>query len=149
MLVPPEELIDGAVRTLLDAVLPDLATRYARGQLYAVVDVLRNLRDRIELRASHADLEAESATQALAAAATALRAAGGADAAARLDAAAAAAPAAPALARVAVLREALVDALEVATAAEARAPLESHLVQQALRDVACLKPSLLNEISKG
>jgi hypothetical protein len=149
MLVPPEALIDGAVQTLLDAVLPDVGTRYARGQLYAVVDVLRNLRDRIEPSATLAEAEAASAARSLAAAVEHLRAAGDADAAARVEAATAAAPPAPAVARAAALREVIVVALEAATAAEARAALESHLVQQALRDVAVLKPSLLHEISKG
>ena len=149
MLVPPEALIDGAVHTLLDAVLPDVGTRYARGQLYAVVDVLRNLRDRIEPSATLAEAEAASAARSLAAAVEHLRAAGDADTAAQVAAATAAAPPAPAVARAAALREVIVAALEAATAAEARAALESHLVHQALRDVAVLKPSLLPEISKG
>ena len=40
MTIPLEALIDGAVRTLTEAVLPDVTSRFARGQLFAVVDVL-------------------------------------------------------------------------------------------------------------
>ena len=70
-----ERLIDGVVQTLTDAVLPDLATPFARGQLYAAVDVLRNLRDRVEPRADLADAESDSAVAALAADDAALAAA--------------------------------------------------------------------------
>ena len=65
MLIPPEELLDGAVATLLESVLPALGTRFARGQLYAVVDVLRNLRDRVEPRCAALAAEAASAEAAL------------------------------------------------------------------------------------
>src|SRR6187549_1130268 len=60
-----ERLIDGVVQTLTTAVLPDLATPFARGQLYAAVDVLRNLRDRVESRADLATAESDSAVTAL------------------------------------------------------------------------------------
>jgi len=52
MTIPVETLIDGLARTLTDAVLPDVTSRFARGQLFAVVDVLRNLRDRLEVKAA-------------------------------------------------------------------------------------------------
>jgi hypothetical protein len=148
MLLPPEALIDGAVRTLVDAVLPDVATRFARGQLYAVVDVLRNLRDRVEERAALLEAEAVSGVAALERTVAALRAAGAADAAARVASTLGGVPAASPLERAAAVREALVVALE-ATPPEARAALDAHLADQALRDVMVLKPSLLNEISKG
>ena len=66
MRIPVERLIDGVVQTLTESVLPDLATPFARGQLYAAVDVLKNLRDRVEPRADLADAESDSATAALA-----------------------------------------------------------------------------------
>lgn len=146
-------LVDGVVQTLLDAVLPDLATPYARGQLYAAVDVLRNLRDRIEPRA---DLAAEESASAAAALERTLAALGDhPDAAAAIHGALAAAPAAPALARAAALRAALVAALHTIeglppdVARAARAPLLAHLGAQGMRDVAVLKPSMLGEISRG
>src|SRR5881275_3118225 len=72
MTIPLEALIDGAVRTLTEAVLPDVTSRFARGQLFAVVDVLRNLRDRLEVKAALHEAEAASAAAALERAAAAL-----------------------------------------------------------------------------
>jgi hypothetical protein len=148
-----ERLVDGVVETLVDAVLPDLATPYARGQLYAAVDVLRNLRDRIAPRADLATEESDAAVAALERTLAAL--ADASAAAATIRAALAAAPAAPPLARTAALRAALVAALhaievlppEVARAA--RGPILEHLGAQTMRDVAVLKPSMLGEISRG
>ncbi|MCC6763657.1 MAG: hypothetical protein IT293_03260 [Deltaproteobacteria bacterium] len=154
MRIAAEQLIDGVVQTLIDAVLPDVASPFARGQLYAAVDVLRNLRDRVEPRADQAEEESASAVAALDRALAAL-----ADAAPaladRLRAALAAAPAAPPPARVAAVRAVLADALEaIATlpadvARAARRPLAEHLGAQVMRDVAPLKPSMLGEISRG
>ena len=153
MRVPAERLIDGVVQTLVDAVLPDLTTPFARGQLYAAVDVLRNLRDRVEPRADLAEAESESAAAALAAAVAALGA--GSPVGAGIAATLAALPATPPAARQTALRAALVDALTAiatlpqATARPARAPIAQHLGAQAMRDVAVLKPSMLGEISRG
>jgi hypothetical protein len=153
MLTSVERLIDGAVQTLTEAVLPNLATPFARGQLYATVDVLRNLRDRVEPRADLATAESDSAAAALARAAAALT-----DVPAladRMTDTLRTVPAAPPAARNAALRAALVDALTAIAALpaeqarRARAPLAEHLGAQAMRDVAVLKPSMLSEISRG
>ena len=150
-----DTLIDGVVQTLLDTVLPDVRTRFARGQLWAAIDVLRNLRDRVELRASLLTEEADSAAAALARVETALHAAGAAADAARIAELRTAAPPAPPLARAVALRAALVatvpllDALPASAGAAARTALGEHLAAQAMRDLAVLKPSLLAEISKG
>jgi len=155
MTVPVESLVDGAVRTLLDAVAPAVGSRYARGQLYAVIDVLRNLRDRIEERAALAEADAAGAADALARIVVALRAADAAGAADAIAAAVRAAPDGPPAARAAALAAALVRASEVlaalpgAQAAAARAALEACLVDRAFRGIAHLKPSLLAEISRG
>jgi hypothetical protein len=146
-----QTLLDGVMRTLREAVLPSVEGRFARGQLFAVLDVLQNLRDRVEPRADLDDAEAASAETALRAVVATL----GRDEAAPLVAALAGAPTGPPAARVAALRAALVRALAVlddlpeATTAPARAALAQHLAAQAMRDVATLKPSLLEEISKG
>ena len=147
-MIPLETLLDGLVRTLTESVLPDVGSRFARGQLYAVVDVLRNLRDRVEPRAELLAAEAESAAAALERVAAVL------DDDALRDALAAAASA-PLDARVLALRAALVDALARIDALpddrarEARAALNAHLAAQAMRDLMVVKPSLLSEISKG
>ena len=158
MLIPPETLIDGCVRTLIDAVLPSVDSRVARGQVYAVVDVLRNLRDRVEERAAHLTAEAESAHASLLRAAEALTACAetpAREAGARLAALLAAAPAAPLAARLDALRAGVASALEALetlgepAATGARAALGGHFAAQSIRDVSTLKPSLLAEISKG
>lgn len=157
MRIPAERLIDGIVQTLIDAVLPDVASPFARGQLYAAVDVLRNLRDRVEPRAALADEESASGLAALERALGILADAAPA-VATRLRDVIAAVPAAPPAARVDAVRAALVDAeLAIATLAAdapaaaraARAPIAEHLGAQAMRDVATLKPSMLGEISRG
>jgi hypothetical protein len=152
--LPVETLLDGVVHTLTTAVLPGVTSRFARGQLYAAVDVLRNLRDRVEVKASLLDAEAASAAEALTAVIAALRDGGAAGPAAVLAEAVASAPHAPGE-RVVALRAALVLALEAVDAAppsvaeRARAALAAHLAAQAIRDLAVLKPSLLGEISRG
>jgi hypothetical protein len=155
MLIPVEELIDGVVRTLGDAVLPDVGTGAARAQLYAAIDVLQNLRDRVEEKTELLVAEADSARAALADAVAALRAAGAEAAAARIGDALAATAAHPPAAAAAGLRAAVGAALEVLDslpaeiAGAARQAIAAHLVTQAFRDVAVTKPSLLGEISKG
>lgn len=147
-MIPLETLLDGLVRTLTESVLPDVGSRFARGQLYATIDVLRNLRDRIEPKAALLAAEAESAAAALERVAAVL------DDRPLRDALAAAARA-PLDARVVALRAALVDvlaridALPDERAREARPAVNAHLAAQAMRDLAVVKPSLLSEISKG
>jgi hypothetical protein len=153
MLVPVETLIDGVVRTLTERVLPDITTRFARGQLYAVIDVLQNLRDRVEPRAALLDQEADAIAATLGRVLGLL--AGSDPSTDRLRAAIAAVPASPPAARAVALRAAVVTALEsidgmppVATVA-ARAAIAEYLAAQTMRDLAVLKPSLVGEISKG
>jgi hypothetical protein len=155
VLISPEVLLQGCVRTLLEAVLPDVSSRFARGQLYAVADVLRNLEARVEEKGALFAAEAASARGALGRARDAL----GAD------------PLAGEIARDLAesevlapreaaerLRAGLVAALETLHARPdgesdparvARSALGAHVAAQALRDVSLLKPSLLREISKG
>ncbi len=158
MLIPPEQLIDGCVRTLLETVLPGIESRFARGQLYAVADVLRNLRDRVEEKAAPLELEAQSLHDSLARAANALRASGHTaayDVGLRIEHSLAAAPTAPLAARLGALRTVMTSTLEALDGiAEdviqgAKAALGGHFAAQAVREVMVLKPSLLSEISKG
>jgi hypothetical protein len=152
--VPVEALIDGVVHTLTALVLPAVSSRFARGQLYAAVDVLRNLRDRVEPKAALLEMEAASADRALVEAVRLLGAGGAPEAARRIADAAAAAPE-PLPERLAALRAALalayetIAALPDEVAAQMRRPLDEHLATQTMRDLAVLKPSLLGEISRG
>ena len=61
MLIPIERLIDGCMQTLREEVLPEVASRAVRGRVWAVLDVLNNLRDRIEEKLAPATTEADSA----------------------------------------------------------------------------------------
>ena len=158
MLIPPEQLIDGCVRTLLETVLPGIESRFARGQLYAVADVLRNLRDRVEEKNAPLELEAQSLQDSLGRAASALRASGetaASDVGLRITNSLAAVPTAPLAARLGALRTVLASALEALDGlAEdvtqgARAALGGHFAAQAVRELLLVKPSLLSEISKG
>ena len=155
MLIPVETLIDGCMRTLSEDVLPNVDSRFARGRLYAVMDVLNNMRDRIEQKASLLAAESDSASAALEQIAAALREAGHEQQARGVEAALGAAPADPPAERAAALRRALVSAIDALydlpseMPEAARAALGAHLGPQAVRDVITLKPSLLSEISKG
>jgi hypothetical protein len=127
-------------------------TALARGQLFTVVDVLRNPADCLEVKAALHDAEATSATAALERTRIIL---GTSPAAGRLAEALAAVPAGPPAERTAALRALLVTTLEVidalpdTLATPARVALAEHLAAQTMRDIAVLKPSLLGEISKG
>jgi hypothetical protein len=155
MAIAIERLIDGCLETLREDVLPDVGTAFARGQVWAVMDILQNLRDRVEVKQVFAIEEAGSAEAALARTAALLRDAGCADKAGTLDSLLSAAAAAAPGERVVALREALVGALRALHAQPGglsdagREALASHLAPQTVRDIAVLKPSLLNEISKG
>jgi hypothetical protein len=151
VLIPPERLIDGCLHTLREEVLPELSSRAVRGRLWAVLDVLNNLRDRIEPKRAPAEAESNSAEQALRGLAAAFRDAGRAQEAGDLERALADAPAAP-VERAAALRVLLAGAITArpeGLAGAEQAALRAHLAPQALRDLALLKPSLLAEISKG
>ena len=152
MLIPIERLIDGCMQTLREEVLPEVASRAVRGRVWAVLDVLHNLRDRIEEKAAPAATEADSAYEALARLAAAQRAGADPEGAALLERALAAAPTGPPLSRAAALRAALAEAIAARPRGLGeleREALRGHLAAQALRDVMPLKPSLLSEISKG
>jgi hypothetical protein len=152
MRIPPERLLAGIARTLVEEVLPHVEPRRARGQLYACVDVLRNLERRVEPARAPLEAEAASIEAALGGAAKALRAVADDARAAPIEAALGGWPSAP-TERAAAARAALCEALEQLAGCELatlRAALGGHLARQALRDLAPLAPgSLLEEISHG
>ena len=110
-------LLDGVMRTLREAVLPAVQGRVARAQLFAVLDVLQNLRDRVESKAALDDAEAESAdARPHAGRSRAIGPNAGAALAEGLEAA----PEAPPAARAAALRALLVRAFDVLDGAARR-----------------------------
>jgi len=158
VLIPPEQLLDGCVRTLLETVLPSVESRFARGQLYTVADVLRNLRDRVEEKTAPLELETQSLCDSLGRAAGALRASGSVaayDVGLRIEHSLEAAPRVPLAARLGALRTVMSSALEALdglpedSTQSAKAALGGHFAAQAVRELMTLKPSLLSEISKG
>jgi hypothetical protein len=148
--VAPQALIAGVVRALQEQVLPQLASRTARGQLWAAIDVLRNLSARIEPARAPLEEEAQSAETALRGLAAQAPAPLAKEIAMRL-----ARPSGDAAARVASLRALLcdaferLDALEPARADALRPLLGGHLASQVIRDLSRFQGSLLDEISKG
>ena len=64
MQILPEELVDGCVRTLQERVLPALSSRFARGQLYAVLEVVGSLQGQLAWGGMLLDSEASSLTSA-------------------------------------------------------------------------------------
>lgn len=157
MYITLERLIDGCIRTLHDGVMPEVGTRIARGQVWAVIDILQNMRNRIEEKVELLAAESDSAEQALEQLGVALRDSGAEDAAAALARACDAAPAGPAAERAGALRAALVQAIDAlyalpsrdALPEAAREALGAHLGPQAVRDVLPLTRTKLGEISKG
>lgn len=155
MRIAPQTLIEGVVRTLHEQVIPHVESGTARGQLWAAIDVLRNLAGRVEAAIAPQEEEARSAMASLTALAARLRDAGDARDAAEIERRLAEAPAVPMRARVDALREtvsaafAQLDTLPAERADALRPILGGHLAAQAVRDLAALQPSLLEEISRG
>jgi hypothetical protein len=148
--VAPRALLAGVVRALQEQVLPHLATRTARGQLWAAIDVLRNLSARIEPARAPFEEEARSAEGALRGLAARAPESLAAEVTSRLDALPG-----DAGARVDALRALLrdvferLDALPPERATALRALLGGHLAGQVIRDLSRFQGSLLDEISKG
>jgi hypothetical protein len=155
MRIPVDRLLAGVSQALLERVLPHVEERAARGQLYAAIDVLRNLARRLAWASGPLEVEAASIETALRGAAARLRETGEPALATRVEDGAAGWPAQPservAAARAALARAfAALDEAPPAAAAAARAPLGGHLAAQAVRDLAPLaQGSLLEEISRG
>ena len=139
------------MQTLREEVLPDVRRARSRGRVWAVLDVLHNLRDRIEEKAAPAETEAHSARRRCAARGRAPRRATRAAAPARARAGRGAArarrPRAPP--RCARAGRAIGGSPRRERGRPSATPCARTSSAQALRDLAPLKPSLLAEISKG
>jgi hypothetical protein len=153
----PEALLAGVSATLEHDILPALTDRAARGLVFAALEVLANVKDLVEWKASVREEELSGAAAALAAAARVLADAGLADAAAELDAAGAAAQELPEReARGRALDAALERALVIVDSERTRpgveaaaAAIRAHLVNQTVRDVMRAQRPLLDRISQG
>jgi len=155
MYLPVGKVVDGVIRTLQESVLPDVHTAYARGQVYAIIDVLNNMRDRIEEKALIADGELSSLETAFETAFALLQSGQSTNVVEGFQHRFRDAREQEPERRIGVLRRLLVDmltqldALPDALRAQVREALAEHMAAQALRDVMLLKPSMLREISEG
>ena len=122
-----------------------------------MIDILQNMRNRIEDKAELSEAESASAEQTLAQLGAVLRDAGAGSDAAALEHACAEASGKPPGERTRALRAALAQAIDAlyalpsrdALPEAARTALGAHLGPQAVRDVLPLTRSKLHEISKG
>ena len=149
MRIPLDRLLDGALHALTNNVMPHVPDRFARGQLWSVVDILNNLRERIDWKAGPLEDETTSAVSVLHAVTAVLREAGHNALAAQIPIVS---PDGAPSERVAAARAALVTTLELLAtlpASPAHALINGHLAMNALRDLQIFKLSLLQEISKG
>ncbi len=47
-MLDPQQIIAGITETLFKSVLPEIGSGFARGQLFAVIELLENLEPRVE-----------------------------------------------------------------------------------------------------
>jgi hypothetical protein len=156
MRVSVERLLQGVGHTLLEQVLPHVAGSVARGQLYAAIEVLRNLERRADWAEGPLATEVASAEAALRSAAAELRAARHEPLARRIEASVTGWPGSPIGERARAARTtvgalfAWLDEAPPGAAEAARPALATHLAAQAVRDVSLLAlGSLLEEVSRG
>ncbi len=158
MRLPPATLLAGVARTLEDDVLPAVGDRSVRGLVFAAIEVLANVQDLVAWRPEVRDEELASAAAALTDVAARFEALGLRDAADEIRRACSAADAiADVEERGAALDAALGRALVLSDEARgsagdadaALAPVRTHLVNQALRDLFRIQRPLLNRISQG
>lgn len=150
-------LIDGMIAQLRTEVIPRLDDEFARGQAYGVVDVLNNLKPRIDWLATPLAEEVDEQRALLASLQTAFGAEPGFPAAAEQ-------PAAGVTARdIEALRNRLdgqiCDAIDwlgrqraslpAARVQESEAQIKAHLQRQLKRELSLTPKPLFGEISKG
>jgi hypothetical protein len=155
MRIPPSQLLDGVIACLRGEVLPDVQSRFGRSQLFAAIDVLQNLRNRVVENPSFAAEEIRSTLEALARAAESLAERGAMTEAEELRTARQSIQASELPLQQETAQRmlghafALLGRLGPEVSGEARKLLGAHLAAQSIRDVLPLKPSLLREISEG
>ena len=145
-MIEPDRILDGLLRSLEDSVLPALPAGYARGQLFAVLEVLGALQGQLAWGGMLLDGEAVSLAELLV---EALSSVGG-----ELGAALKSHAERPPARLEERLREgrrllcALIDAGHADSGPLAEA-VEAHLRNDAIMKAMALRPSRLAEISQG
>ncbi|HEY2775119.1 MAG TPA: hypothetical protein VGK20_13820 [Candidatus Binatia bacterium] len=145
-MIEPDRTIEGIVAALEKSVLPSLASGFARGQLFAVLEVLGGLLGQLSWGGPIAESEADSLVELMSAVSPSL----GGPIAARVRDFAAAPPLAVAE-RIATGRALLCELIDsgLADDGELRSAVDSHLANDTLRRAMALRPSRLAEISQG
>lgn len=145
-MIESDRLLDGLARTLEEAVLPALGSGFARGQLYAVLEVLGSLQGQLVWGGMLLDNEAATLASLIDDAA----AAGAGDLGPRLAAYAqlATAPLAERLREGRALVCALIEGGHADDGALAAA-VDGYLANDTIFKAMALRPSRLGEISQG
>lgn len=145
-MIEPDRLLEGIARTLEETVLPSLGSGFARGQLFAVLEVLGALQGQLAWGGMLLDNEAASLASVAALAATTIEGELGwrlLDYGTRPDA-----PLAERLAEGRALVCALIEAGH-ADAGPVKDAVDAHLSNDAIFKAMALRPSRLAEISQG
>lgn len=145
-MIEPDRLLAGIAETLEQAVLPELGSGFARGQLYAVLEVLGGLQGQLQWGGMLLENEAAALADLLAGLSGSVP--GELGERVRAYPALAAAPLAERLHEGRALVCALVDA-GLADEGEARAALDAFLANDTIFKAMALRPSRLAEISAG
>ncbi len=145
-MIEPDRLLAGIAETLENAVLPELGGGFARGQLYAVLEVLGGLQGQLEWGGMLRQNEANALADLLAGLSSAVP--GELGERVRAYAGLSHAPLADRLHEGRALVCALIEA-GLADEGEARAALDAFLANDTIFQAMALRPSRLAEISEG
>lgn len=145
-MIDPDRLLSGVAKTLEQAVLPALEGGFARGQLYAVLEVLGGLEGQLAWGGMLLENEAAALADLLAGIADAVP--GELGERARAYASLAAAPLAERLHEGRSLVCALIDS-GVADDGDVKVALDAFLGNDTIFKAMALRPSRLGEISEG
>lgn len=141
-----DRILDGVARTLENSVLPALDGGFARGQLFAVLEVLGNLQGQVQWGGMLLENEAGALSTLIAQAAAATD--GELTPRLRAYAATAHAPLGERLCEGRTLVCALIEA-GLADDGDLAAAVEAHLANDTIFKAMALRPSRLAEISQG
>lgn len=148
-MIDPDRLLAGIAETLEQAVLPELDSGFARGQLYAVLEVLGGLQGQLAWGGMLLENEAAALAELLSGLSDLPdRVPGDLGERVRAYAGLAAAPLADRLREGRALVCALIDA-GVADDGDAKAAVEAFLANDTIFKAMALRPSRLAEISQG
>lgn len=147
-MIEPDRLLEGALRTLEHSVLPAIGSGFARGQLFAVLEVLANLQGQTEWGGALLQMERTMLDDLIATAAEDRAITGdlGSKLRAYRDA-----PTSPLCDRLRKGRRLVCELIDAAHAdsGSLAGAIDSYLCNEAISKVMALGPGRLAEISQG